>query len=81
MPPGSEPPEISSKQEASISLPHSEASSTTPDCVGLIFLSKHQNKILLLKEPMQSCREALSKGLEGGAGQQKKSEEVRKKNR
>lgn len=59
VPPESEPSEISSKQEGFVSLPHSEASSTMLDCVVLTFLSKHQSKMSLLKEPMQGCREAV----------------------
>lgn len=73
VPPWSEPPEIS-KQEASVSHPHSEASSAMPDCVVLTFLSKHQNKMFLLKEPMQGCREAVRESLEVAARQEKKEE-------
>lgn len=53
VPPGSEPPQISFKQEPSVPLLHFETSSTMPDFVVLAFLSKHQNKMSLLKEPMQ----------------------------
>lgn len=53
VPPGSEPPQISFKQEASVPLLHSETCTTMPDFVVLTFLSKHQNKMSLLKEPMQ----------------------------
>lgn len=73
VPPWSEPPETS-KEEASVSHPHSEASSAMPDCVVLTFLSKHQNKMFLLKEPMQGCREAVRESLEVAARQEKKEE-------
>lgn len=46
VPPGSEPPQISSKQEACLP-PSLEAPSTGPDFVVLTFLSKHQNKMSL----------------------------------
>lgn len=74
VPPGAEAPQISFKQEALVSLLHSEASSTTPDFVVLAFLSKHQNKMLLFKEPMQGWREEVREGLRVAERQGKEEE-------
>lgn len=63
--PGSEPPQISLRQEASVSLLHSEASSSVPGFVVLTFLSKHRNKMSLFKEPVRVCREEVREGLQG----------------
>lgn len=68
------PPEAEFPQISSCSLPDppSEAPSSMPDFVVLVFLSKQQNEMFLLKEPAQGWIEEVKKGSQVAPSQEKK---------